>query len=812
MFKTRIGILSIVLAFSFLLVLGRMWQLQVTRYEKYHALATRDRSAEQMVPALRAQIVDRFGETLAEDRAVHDISVRVDGLKLSFVQVPEILALHAKYLRDALPDTPQPTANSQQPAANTTDYELEFKLLTARLPEEPFVRDMALTLHRDEDEVVAGVLRALNAVGKGWASPHAALQIVNDVDEKVWLGLRALHEDAFRQQLFSGQSQKPASGIELGDGSAGGSAAINVSVSAGTLPFFPGLVCTVSVRRVYPHGSLGCFVVGAVGELSTNDEEELRHDGILFDNAMAREQYWDHLRENMDDETAARLENILHADVRDPELSSLGELYNALTHLTATERQTVAAMGLSEPVRWMSRPPRMRLSEAELLWLGVGMPASTTKNRLPNRIVGELGVERLYNETVRGKSGMKLRSFQYSDTDAEDDLNYRSNSMPQEGAPIALTLSMRWQSAVEKALKAQENLGAAVVLDVKTGEVLAMASFPDFDPNLFSPPRSGVERQEKLRALLSDPNKPMLNRAISEQYPLGSVMKSLIAAVALEKGLVTTDETFNCPGYIIEGGQKFHCDDSRAHGTVNLLKAIRCSCNVTFHQIGARIGVENLGPFAKLLMGQRTGIDLPGEVPGIYPDRAWRMKAYPNNPSARVWTRGSDFQLAIGQGQMTTTVLQAASLMATISNGGYVVTPHVWLDAPAATPRYLGVSPANLDIVREGLDEVVNVGRAGERGTAYAPFHEHGPELAVRVAGKTSTAEHRKGAKPHAWFAGYAPADHPQIAFAVLLEEAGHGGAVAAPVAYQFLKEIYGTRNSPVKDPGGPEKVADAVP
>ncbi|MCY3023458.1 MAG: penicillin-binding transpeptidase domain-containing protein, partial [Planctomycetota bacterium] len=641
-------------------------------------------------------------------------------------------------------------------------------------------------VNRDEEEVAAGLSRALNCIARGWAAPRTPLRIVSGVDEKTWLGLRALHEDLFRD------------GRQLGG---------TGPMAGRQRPPFPGLVCTVSTRRVYPHGSLACFVLGALGELGAADEEVLRRDGILLDNAAARSRYWDRLRNDMDDETAARLEHILRADPRD--VRSLGELYSRLSRLRPSERDAVAGLGLAEPVRWSERPPRMQLAEPEMLWLGVGLPTTVAHNSLPNRSIGELGVERVWNDTLRGKSGMKIRDA-FEEEDGEQ-LKFRRNSQPQEGQPMALTLSMAWQKAAETALKSQDKPGAIVVLDVTNGDVLALTSFPDFDPNLFSPPREGTQRQAQLRALLADPRKPLVNRAISEHYPLGSVMKTLVAAVALEKGLVTTTETLECAGHIVEGGQKFHCDDNRAHGTVDLMKAIRCSCNVYFMQIGARAGAEGLSPCARQIFGRRTGIDLPAEAPGIFPDRAWRVKAYPNNPAARVWTRGNDFLLAIGQGQLNVTVMQTTVLMAAVSNGGCVLTPRLWLDAPPPAPRSLGISPGNLAIVRHGLDEAVNVGRPGERGTAYVPFHERGPELAVRVAGKTSTAEHRKGAPPHAWFAGYAPADSPRVAFAIVLEEGGHGGAVAAPLAYAMLRDVYGTRSAPVKDPGGPgQPVAQA--
>lgn len=780
MFRTRLGILAVLFSLAFLLVLGRLVQLQIVRYDKYHRLATRDRATEQMVPALRASILDRHGNLLAEDQPSYDLSARVDRLQLRYVDTGAVAALPARFRG--------PQGNDDDAAWTRArlrrERDAEFERLTGRLGAEPFVIDLARTVDRSEAEVAAGLLKALHCVARGWAAPRTPLRIMSGVNERTWLGLRALHEDVFRDSARLFGSAAPS-----------GRAAQAWSAT----PPFPGLICTLSTRRVYPQGSLACFVLGALGELSPADEDILRQEGVLLEQAAARARRWERLRDSLDEAAAARLEELLRVDPRD--IHSLSELYSRLAALRPADRQAAAALGLEDPVRWGERPPRVQLTEPEMLWLGVGLPPSAARNTLPSRALGELGIERVLNDRLRGKSGMKVRD---SLDEADDELTFRRNSEPREGDPVALTLSLAWQRAAENVLKSQDQPGAIVVLNVACGDVLAMASWPDFDPNLFSPPREGAVCQERLRALLSDARKPLLNRAIAEQYPLGSIMKTLIAAVALEKGVVNTAETFECPGYLVEGGQKFRCDESRAHGAVNLLKGIRCSCNVTFMQIGARLGVENLSPCARQVFGRRTGLDLPGEAPGIFPDRAWRSLAYPHNPAARVWTKGHDYLLAIGQGQLSVTVIQTAVLMAAVANGGSVVTPRLWLDAPPVTPRALGVSPPTLAVVRQGLEEVVNVGRPGERGTAYSPFHEQGPELAIRVAGKTSTAQHKKGAPPHAWFAGYAPAEHPQVAFAVFLEEGGHGGAAAAPLACRMLREVYGTRAAPVRDPGGP--------
>lgn len=753
MFKTRLGIVAVLLGICFVVIFCRLWLLQVTRYDQYAALASRDKNMEKMVASIRGPIFDRFGDALAYDEPFYDLSVRVERLHLTSVTLDEVREVREK-IKDA------------------KERDAAFDRIIEKLAGERYVMDLARTVDRPELEIAAGVLKALDTVARKWASGRAPLKIVNGIDEKTWLGLRAIHDDVFRDSYkMLGKAADALSDTQE--------------------PPFPGLVCTVSTRRVYPRGKLACFVLGSVGELSAEDDNDLRQDGILLENPDIRRRQWDEVRSTLNDAAADRLDPFFHGDIRE---MPLGQVFTTVANLRPSDQQRVAALGLSDMVHWTERPPRIALAETEMLWLGINMPISAAKNILPSRICGDMGVERFRNALLRDKAGMKIRG-DYFREDEEGGIDYRKDSQPRAGDALALTISIPWQEAVERALHAQGHNGAIVVMDVHTGEVLAMASNPDFDPNVFVPPRDNPERQAKIAELLGDTDrKPLLNRAIAQQYPLGSIMKTLVAAVALDKG-VNPNETIECKGFMKEGGQVYHCDDGHAHGIVNLTKGLRCSCNMYYMQLGARIGVEGLAPFAKLILGKRSGIDLPSEAPGIFPDRDWRQKHYAND-AARAWPRGQDYLLAIGQGQMTSTVVQAAQLMAAVANNGSVLTPHVWLDAPQVPARALGISSSSLAMVRQGLEEVVNCGRPGEKGTAYTPFHENG-ELSVKVAGKTSTAEHGHNETPHAWFAGYAPADNPQIAFAIVLEDAGHGGATAGPVAYQFLREMYGTKNNP---------------
>ncbi|MEI6234089.1 MAG: penicillin-binding transpeptidase domain-containing protein [Planctomycetota bacterium] len=754
MFKTRIGIIAVVLGVFFSIALGRLFQLQVLRYEKYRALAERDNGPQKLTPAPRAAIVTSDNVVIAEDRPFFDISVRVDRLKLERVTYDEI-------------------KKSREAQLAPDERKARVEEFVRRLMDERFVAGLAATLKRDRDDVARGVFTALDNVARKWASLASVQSIVQGVNEDVWLQLKATHEDGYiNGAILYG---KDAAKIE-----------------ALPEPPFPGLVCTLSTRRVYPRGTFACAVLGCVNDMSEPEETQLRQCGVLLESFDARAKAWTETRKKLDGTQVSKIADLIGDDPR--EIDNIGELYDHLVKLNPHERDLVARLGMADQLKWIQRPPRTKLNEAESLWLGVGMPMSASRNSLGNRTIGEMGVERFYNDLLRGKHTMKFSASDLKDFAVP--ASFQNESEPRSAKPLMLTISSAWQEAAEAALQSQECRGAIVVLDANTGAVLAMVSNPGFDPNVFTPPRTGARRQEQLAVLANNPDKPLINRAIDGEYPLGSIMKVMVMAAALERGQLTPEETFQCPGYLKEGGQTFHCDGNHAHGTVNVYKCLRCSCNVMSHLVGARVGVENLGPYAKLVLGKKTGIDLPFEKNGVYPDRAYRLRTTPEGKNVRPWTLGNDFQLAIGQGEMNSTVIQAAVMMAAIGNGGNVVTPRIRQDAPPVAPVSLGLSARTLAIVKQGLDECVNVGTPGERGTCYTAFHANG-ELAVRVSGKTSTAEHKKGAIPHAWFAGNFQADGTRIAFAVMLEEAGHGGGVAGPVAYKMLREMYGTKSNP---------------
>jgi penicillin-binding protein 2 len=411
-------------------------------------------------------------------------------------------------------------------------------------------------------------------------------------------------------------------------------------------------------------------------------------------------------------------------------------------------------------------------------------------------LVGQAGVELQHNKNLMGKDGKRRvvvnsRGMEVAEAERE---------LPTAGPSLTLTLDAALQKVADEAFG--ELSGSAVALDPNTGEVLAMTSVPSFDPNEFA---TGMEASLWTR-LSTDPGTPLMNRVIQGQYAPGSVFKIVLAVAALEEGVITPATTFYCPGYLSIYNTVFRCHKPAGHGVVDVQKALTYSCNVFFYQVGVRLEIERIAAYARRLgLGSPTGIDLPHEAPGLIPDGAWKLRT-----QKQPWYAGETVSVAIGQGQVTVTPLQLARLIAVIANGGKLVRPHL-VKAGGATeepaPIDLHLKPQTLEVVRRGLDGVVNAPGTGWRARL--------PE--VVVAGKTGTAQLVSHARltrgvptqailPHGWFVAFAPLDKPRIALAVLAEHTGSGGEGAAPLARKMLAQFFKS-TSPA--PGVP--VAGAV-
>lgn len=386
---------------------------------------------------------------------------------------------------------------------------------------------------------------------------------------------------------------------------------------------------------------------------------------------------------------------------------------------------------------------------------------------------GKMGVEYVYDRYLQGRNGRELM-----EVDARGaPIRRLRREVAQPGQTLLLTLNARLQAAAEAALQGYR--GAIVALEPRTGEVLVMASSPSFDPNWF---RKGI-KPKLWRWLLSHKAHPLQNRAIATAHPPGSTFKVVTAVAALLYGKATPNTRIFCGGGRIVGRRFFCC--WRRHGTVDLERAIGQSCDTYFYTLGLAVGPERLARVAELMgLGQKTGIDLPGEIKGVLPTPQWKRHRYRER-----WYGGDTANLSIGQGYLATTPLQMALVTCAIANNGVIYRPHLVRERRTPDGRILErIRPQEL----HRLPAPPSVWNAVKKGMLAAVYRPGGTarllaDLPITVAGKTGSSQHRKGAKTHAWFIAFAPVDNPQIALCVMVEEAGHGGEVAVPIAKQLL-------------------------
>lgn len=410
----------------------------------------------------------------------------------------------------------------------------------------------------------------------------------------------------------------------------------------------------------------------------------------------------------------------------------------------------------------------------------------------PTDDIGKDGLESQYEGVLRGTYGRK--EIEVDALGRQTAILAKEN--PVAGNDLILSIDIELQKKVEEVLRrhmAANSIkrGVVIISDVSTGEILAMDSAPFYDNNIFS----GELNPEDYARLLNNPNYPLFNRAVSGEYPSGSTIKPIFAAAALEEKIITKNTSFLSTGGI-KVNQWFFSDwKTGGHGVTNIKKALAESVNTFFYIIGGGLlqdnfrdykiiglGAEKLKVYAqKFGLGSKLGIDLPGEATGLVPDPAWKEAQ-----KKEIWYIGDTYHMAIGQGDLLVTPLQANSWTATFANGGTVYRPHlvsmiayqngkVGVVAPQIINKNF-ITPENIDIVREGLRDGVLYGSSGALS-----------ELNVPVAGKTGTAQWGTNKRPHAWFTGFAPYDKPEIAITILMEESGEGSAAAIPVAKEIL-------------------------
>lgn len=402
-------------------------------------------------------------------------------------------------------------------------------------------------------------------------------------------------------------------------------------------------------------------------------------------------------------------------------------------------------------------------------------------------LVGKYGVEKACEQFLAGGAGVE--GVQVDNRGYVDRVLYRRNPVP--GDNVFLTIDLKLQRAAEEALA--DGAGAVVALDPRNGELLAMASSPAFDPGVFIPPVD----DEMVRELMSDEERPLMNRAIQGLYPPGSLFKPVVALAALEQGAVSETTTHQCTGAFSLGRHHYRCWYEKGHGRVNLTDALMFSCNVFFYNTGLRTGRGGIAKMAEAFgFDELSGIDIPGEKRGVVPTEEWQRRQ-----GLAFWSPGDTVVMAIGQGYTLVTPLREALVIATIANGGTIYRPTTLLrvSSPAGkllesfrphVVRKLPLKEKELALVREGLKRAVN-SRSGTGQKARLD--------GVTIAGKTGTVQigPDDNRRHHAWFIGYAPFEDPQIALAVLLEGKESGGFFAAPAAKKIFAARFGQEKKP---------------
>jgi penicillin-binding protein 2 len=394
----------------------------------------------------------------------------------------------------------------------------------------------------------------------------------------------------------------------------------------------------------------------------------------------------------------------------------------------------------------------------------------------PGDIIGKEGIERQYNDTLMGVDGQRRVTV--------DNMGNEHQVLEEKpaaaGKNLQTTLDLDLQVVAE--LSMQDRKGAVVALDPRSGEVLAMVSRPAYDPNLFTARIAARDWKD----LVTNPDHPLLNRVIQQQWAPGSTFKPIMAFAGLESGKITPEYRVSCAGGASFYGKFFAC--LAHHGSLDLHPAIVHSCDTYFYTLANHLGIDTIAEYAEMAgLGHRTGIDLPHEVEGIMPSTRWKARVF-----RQKWYAGETISVGIGQGAVAVTPLQLARAIGGIAVGGVWNTPHLVKDAPTVKPAVkANVNLENISTIVKAMYGVVNEGGTG--GRARLP--------GIMVCGKTGTAQvmskqlamktHGAEAKDNAWFVGFATRDSPEIVVVALLENLGEHGSVAAPIVRDVIKAYY---------------------
>jgi penicillin-binding protein 2 len=409
-------------------------------------------------------------------------------------------------------------------------------------------------------------------------------------------------------------------------------------------------------------------------------------------------------------------------------------------------------------------------------------------------IVGQAGVEKVYNALLKGEDGAKRVVV----NSVGREIRTLDEDEPTEGKRLQLTIDYDVQKAIEEAFASAQFNGAAVVLDPTSGAVLGFTSRPSYDPNAFA---SGIDR-ETWTTLNSDDLRPLQDRATQGRYSPGSTFKMAVGLAALEEGIITPDFHVSCAGHATFYGRPFACWKKSGHGSVDLRHAIEQSCDVYFYTVANMVGIDKINKWSTALgLGVKSGIDLPNELQGLVPSTEWKQRV-----KKEKWYAGETISVGIGQGAVAVTPVSMAVYMATLANGGTRVTPHLlkavddgtgWKPMPIPPPQSkIEIDHDKLQAIRDGLWMVVNAGGTG--GRARIPGHDvagkTGTAQVISNAGRLAAARSNKDLRDNGWFVFFAPRDNPEIAGVVFLEHGIHGPN-AAQVAHHILDTFFAKKD-----------------
>jgi len=398
-------------------------------------------------------------------------------------------------------------------------------------------------------------------------------------------------------------------------------------------------------------------------------------------------------------------------------------------------------------------------------------------------IVGKSGIEKYYDAYLRGTKGSKEVEV---DALGREVLTLKSVE-PIAGNDIYLTIDSKLQLYIQELMAGLK--GTAIITEANSGKILAMVSQPGYDPNLFTQQIS----IEQWQGIVHSKDNILCNRSIQGVYPPGSVFKLITAIAALEEGTVGLNDRIYCPGSFKLGDSTFKCWRETGHGNQSFLDAISNSCNVFFYNMGQRLGIDKLNHYATMFgLGEKTDIDLPGELTGLVPSQEWKRRTF-----NQVWFPGDNINLAIGQGYLLTTPFQIHNMLCIITNDGNVYRQYhvdrIVSQSGDVIKRYepeiirkVNVSADTFRVVKEGMKKVV------EEGTGFNARIE-----GLSLAGKTGTAQNPQG-ENHGWFVGFAPFQNPEICITVFVEHGGDGSQSAAPIAGEIIKYYFLQKNGQI--------------